>query len=88
MNKNIIIRADANATIGMGHIMRTLSIADSFRAADNNVCFVLADDTVQSLVRSRGYDYVVLNSDYKFMEEELKFWPSISLTLIFDIGTV
>ena len=73
MKKNILIRADANHNIGMGHIMRTLSIADAFTSIGNSVCFLLADDTVQSLVRSRGYKTVVLHSDYKRMEDEI--WP-------------
>ena len=78
----IYIRADANPNIGMGHIMRCLSIADAFTSVGNNVCFVLADDTVQSLVQSRGYETIILHSDYRGMDAELSFWPSIFLDLI------
>ena len=44
---NIVFRADANSSIGMGHIMRSLSIADAFSDKGHLVSFVLADDTVE-----------------------------------------
>lgn len=72
--KNVLIRADANKKISMGHIMRTLSIADAFTSAGNSVRFVLADDTVSTLVQSRGYEALVLGSDYQKMEQELSLW--------------
>ena len=50
----VFFRADANHNIGMGHVMRMLSIADAFVSAGNNVCFILADDSVSKLVESRG----------------------------------
>ena len=70
----VIFRADANHIIGMGHIMRCLSIADAFASAGYSISFVIADDTVEILIKSRGYEVLVLNSDYTRMEEEK--WPS------------
>lgn len=74
---NIAIRTDANFNIGMGHIMRCLSIADAFSSGGHHVSFVLADDTVESLVKGRGYEAVILHSDYTKMEEELSSWPVV-----------
>ena len=82
MNKKILIRADANKAIGMGHIMRTLSIADAFVSDDCNVEFVIADDSVSKLIQSRGYKASILNSDYQRMDDELVLWPSTSPDLI------
>lgn len=70
----IYIRADANPNIGMGHIMRCLSIADAASTFDKRIVFILADNIVQSLVESRGYKTVILASDYQKMEEELELW--------------
>ena len=78
----ILIRADANRAIGMGHIMRCLSIADAFTSASNMVSFILSDDTVKNLVKSRGYETIILQSDYRAMDAELSRWPSITSNVI------
>ena len=69
----VIIRADANKYIGMGHIMRTLSIADAFSDVGCQVEFLVADDSISEVIQRRGYKAIVLNSDYINMEEEK--WP-------------
>lgn len=74
-SKRIFIRADANPNVGMGHIMRCLSIAECFSFAGHSVLFILADENIDELVMSRGYKTVVLHTDYQNMEEELLFWP-------------
>ena len=70
-----LIRADANTKIGMGHVMRCLSIADALCSSDQDVKFILADDTVESLIRSSGYEAFVLHTDYEDMDAELSAWP-------------
>ena len=72
MSFSVVIRADANSLVGMGHIMRCLSIADSFVSVYNDVriMFVLADDSVAQLVNDKGYETFVLGSDYSVMDDE------------------
>lgn len=66
----IIFRADANANIGQGHVMRCLSIADSFKEAGHFCMFVCADEIGVSMAENRGYETFYLKSDYsKTMEE-------------------
>ncbi len=72
----IYIRADANPNIGMGHIMRCLSIADAFHTLGSSPVFILADENVLPIITERGYTAVVLHSDYKNMEAELPLWKS------------
>ncbi|SDH58517.1 UDP-2,4-diacetamido-2,4,6-trideoxy-beta-L-altropyranose hydrolase [Pseudobutyrivibrio sp. 49] len=74
-NYDIVFRADANPNIGMGHVMRCLSVADAFNAIGKNVLFVLADDSVVSLINDRGFSTAVLKSDFRDMESELESWP-------------
>lgn len=75
MDFEIVFRADANPNIGMGHVMRCLSIADAFRSKAKRVLFIVADDSVVNLINSRGFDTYVLKSDYKDMESEINRWP-------------
>ena len=66
----ICIRADANKKIGMGHVMRCLSIAERLRRMGEQVCFLTADESAAALLRVRGYEVRVLHTDYSHMEEE------------------
>lgn len=74
---NIIFRADANRNIGMGHVMRCLSIADSYKHYGHNVKFIIAEHKVENLIKERGFEVIVLSSDYTMLDEELKIWPKI-----------
>ncbi len=67
----IIIRADGNVEIAMGHMMRCLSIADALRALGADVVFVTAGDESRGLLQARGYEDVVLGTSYCDMESEL-----------------
>lgn len=83
---NIFFRTDANSSIGMGHVMRCLSIADAFNSPGNDsmiITFILADDTVEKLIQDRGYKTIVLHSKYSKMESELPLWDIRSLKAIY-----
>lgn len=59
----IAIRADCNSEIGMGHVMRCLSIADSLRTLEEDVCFIVSKDTDETFFSNIPYKYVVLQDD-------------------------
>ena len=67
----ILFRADGNASIGSGHIMRCLSIADAFKRKLKDSVFVLADKSFQPLIEERGYVTYILDADYRNMDSEL-----------------
>lgn len=75
--KSILIRADGNARIGAGHLMRCLTIADALNCRDS-VRFLCADEESAELARQRGYEAVTLGTDYRDMLSELpileKLW--------------
>ena len=66
----ILIRADANEIIGTGHVMRCLSIARVFADKGKEVMLVTADHKGDSLIRSRGFDVLCLESEYNDMDSE------------------
>ena len=67
----LFIRTDGNAEIGTGHIMRCLSIADAVKKRGGAATFVIADDSMESMLSERGYDVVCLHSDWDNMEAEI-----------------
>ena len=74
-----LIRADGNAQIGAGHLMRCLTIADAMRryADSREILFVCADGQSAKLAESRGYTTYVLGGEPRDMEAELSAWPRI-----------
>lgn len=75
-----LIRADGNAKIGAGHLMRCLTIADALRRQTNegrDILFVCADRQSAQLAESRGYESFVLESDPRNMEAELSAWHNV-----------
>ncbi len=67
----IFIRADGNSIIGMGHIMRCMSIATAFKEAGHNVLFLTADHNADSILEYNGFKYECLDSLWSDMSGEL-----------------
>ncbi|MCD8068601.1 MAG: hypothetical protein LUE87_06905, partial [Lachnospiraceae bacterium] len=69
--RRIYIRTDGNGQIGMGHIVRCLSIGMALRDEGGEVCFILADGGAVSVIEKAGFPCEVLGTDYRRMEEEI-----------------
>lgn len=67
----IAIRADANATIATGHIMRCITIAKQLQKKGKNVLFFTADKYPREMLTQNGMEYVCLNTCWDQKEEEL-----------------
>lgn len=67
---DIVIRADGNADIGAGHLMRCLTIAEQ-TGEQGHVVFWCADEASAALAQARGYETRVLGTDYRDMPSEL-----------------
>lgn len=59
------IRADANDIVATGHIMRCMTIAGQIQKRGEKVIFFLADEYGESMLAERGFEYVVLHSDWE-----------------------
>lgn len=67
----ILIRADGNFKIGMGHIMRCMSIANAFKEKGKEVLFLTADHKSDQILISYGFECECLNSIWSDMNGEL-----------------
>lgn len=63
-------RVDGNETIGLGHVMRCLSVARALRRAGQESTFLLADDRPRALIEGAGFSAVCLNSQWDALEGE------------------
>lgn len=72
----LIIRADGNAKIGAGHLMRCLAIAEEVRRLypAHTVEFWCADEESAKLASDCGFETKVFGTGYERMEEELPKW--------------
>lgn len=64
MNKYLFIRADGNEKIGIGHIMRSMTIANAFRKAGYK-CIYISSKPINREVFDR-YKYDVIEIDYPY----------------------
>ena len=83
MNR-IIIRADGNAKIGAGHLMRCLTVAEKLEK--ENVLFVCGDEDSAVLTMERGFSAFVLGTDYRDMVSELPIWQQMKEKNIGGLG--
>ena len=75
----LYIRADGNTEIGMGHVMRCLSVAEAVTDIDSQhpPVFITADEGCRSMIEDRGFRVIVLNTDYKDMMSELSLFEEL-----------
>ncbi|WP_342587543.1 UDP-2,4-diacetamido-2,4,6-trideoxy-beta-L-altropyranose hydrolase [Rhizobium altiplani] len=58
----VAFRVDASITIGTGHVMRSLTVADGLRAAGADIVFICRDHNgnLMSAIEARGYEVLRL----------------------------
>lgn len=65
------IRADVNDEVGMGHIMRCITIARQIKKLGKDVVFFTADENGKELLDQAGMEWVCLHSEWNHMENEV-----------------
>ena len=66
------IRADANDTIALGHLMRCIAISEQLRRLGEDVIFITADNFSEDLLKKYNYKHIVLNCNWKEKDNELE----------------
>lgn len=67
----IVFRADGNAEIGSGHIMRCLSLAKELRKQGADCVFITADGSMQNTIATAGFAHISLETSWNNMDAEL-----------------
>lgn len=80
----IIVRADGNAKIGAGHLMRCLTVAEMMDK--NRILFVCADEDSAALAMEQGFCAFVLNTDYQDMISEIPVWERMKAQGVGGLG--
>ena len=72
MTRHVLVRADGNGRIGLGHIMRTLSVADELKRTGAYVTFLCRalPTWAETQVRERGFGLLELKCAEKAAQEE------------------
>lgn len=75
------IRADGNEKIGIGHLMRCMTVAEELSElwGRENICFVCADPASGTVTEEAGFQTYVLHTDYRNMESELTAWEGLPM---------
>jgi len=66
MNKNLIIRADADTHMGTGHVMRCIALAQAWQDSGGQVFFITAceSDGLLQRLSNEGFQVVTLGQSY------------------------
>lgn len=70
-------RVDANEEIATGHLMRCISIALECKKCGQQCIFFMAEDKETERLRKVGFQYYILNSDWKNLDNEITDFQKI-----------
>lgn len=72
MGEILYIRTDANASLGIGHVMRCATVAQEWERRGGRAVFLVADEEGAAAVRELGHDVLCLpGARYDNLEKEL-----------------
>ncbi len=70
MKKVLFIRADGNEKIGIGHVMRSMTIAAEFRRNGYECIYLSSDPAPTEILKKNGYDLIPIAYGYEEKSKE------------------
>lgn len=76
-----IFRTDGNEKIGLGHVMRCLTVADALSDYNEkkDILFMCSDASSARIVSNKGFKAEILNTNYQNMEMEIPIWEKLGI---------
>lgn len=70
---NIIFRVDSSTKMGMGHLMRCLTLADEFKKQNHNIAFICREllGNLIDLVKQKNHEVIALPVDKAFQSDSI-----------------
>lgn len=65
----ILIRVDASLSIGLGHLLRCVSIAEYLKSIDKKVLFLSKTGYLKKLISDNGFDLILLDQNISIEDE-------------------
>ena len=69
---DLLFRCEGNSSIGAGHVMRCISIADAALSSGRRSTFLTASDDFSGTIAQHGHACQVLQSDYRDMNQDMQ----------------
>lgn len=78
----VIIRADGNKELGLGHVMRCAAIAEAIVAKGDSVFFAVSDEASKEVVERLGFNCAVLSGSHRrFSENDAELLANLASRL-------
>lgn len=67
----VYFRVDGNSVIGLGHVMRCISIAEAAKKYGCDSTFIISDESSRDIITSYGFKTLILGTNWKKLDEEI-----------------
>ena len=73
---SVVFRVDASINIGIGHVMRCLTLADEIKKTDSDILFVCSalEGNLKRLINIRGFEVSLINHDLEVKNNQNFSW--------------
>ena len=82
---SVVFRVDASINIGIGHVMRCLTLADEIKKTDSDILFICRElkGNLRRLINKRGFEVSLIhhNLEGKKNNKDFSWLPDVNETI-------